>query len=341
MAQLKMKMMMKISDLLSHFEIECYESNGLLVSSCPIHGGNNQTAFNINIDEDSEDHYGKWFCNTNRCHYSKGGNDIISFVWMMLEKKSNAKVHFRDVLKFCEQFCEGLEYNGSFHFTKKDPIDILLRRSKVTNEKKRFNRDQVRRQLEFPARFYMDAPRNFSEQALNFFDVGVCRRKESRMYNRIVFPVYDEDDRYMVGCTGRTIVNSTIKWLNQEGFSKANFLYNYGKAIHKIKTCGTIILVEGQGDVIRLWEAGIHNAVGMFGSSLSDAQEFLIQKTGVCNVVAMPDNDSAGQICLQDIKKKLGSLFNVTTVVYEKKDIGEMSVDEINQIIKPQLGGKF
>ena len=145
----------------------------------------------------------------------------------------------------------------------------------------------------------------------------------------------------MVGCTGRTIVGSSIKWLNQEGFSKANFLYNYGKAIKHIQNCKTVILVEGQGDVIRLWEAGIFNSVGMFGSKLSDAQEFLIQKTGACNIVVLADNDNAGALCIKDVKSKLGSLFNISTANYESKDIGEMSVSQINEVLKPQLKGKF
>jgi len=176
---------------------------------------------------------------------------------------------------------------------------------------------------------------------LDFFDVGLCTKYQSQMYQRIVFPVYDEDDKYMVGCTGRTINNNPRKWINQKGFNKSNFLYNYGKAIEHISSSATIILVEGQGDVIRLWEAGIKNAVGIFGSKISDAQEFLIQKTGVANIVIMSDNDAAGEACRKDIQERLQYLFNIDHVILEKKDVGDMTVEEINKIIKPQIKGKF
>ena len=64
--------MKKIFDLFDFFGIhDYYESNNLLISSCPIHEGDNITAFNINIDEYNEEHYGKWFCNTKGCHNDK------------------------------------------------------------------------------------------------------------------------------------------------------------------------------------------------------------------------------------------------------------------------------
>ena len=102
-----------------------------------------------------------------------------------------------------------------------------------------------------------------------------------------------------------------------------------------------LILVEGQGDVIRLWEAGIKNVVGMFGSKISDSQEFLIQKTGVSNIVIAADNDEAGKACTGDIIERLKYLFNISILKLSKNDIGDMSIDEINQFIKPQIEGKY
>ena len=161
------------------------------------------------------------------------------------------------------------------------------------------------------------------------------------MHKRIVFPIYDENDEFMIGCTGRTICDDPRKWVNQKGFNKSNFLYNYGKAMDHIKRTQTIILVEGQGDVIRLWEAGIKNVVGMFGSKISDSQEFLIQKTGVSNIVIAADNDEAGKACTGDIIERLKYLFNISILKLSKNDIGDMSIDEINQFIKPQIEGKY
>jgi 5S rRNA maturation endonuclease (ribonuclease M5) len=336
--------MKKIFDLFEFFGItDYYESNNLLISSCPIHDGDNLTAFNINIDEYNEEHYGKWFCNTKGCHNDKAGKDILSLVWMLLEKKHEKEITFPEVVKFCNKFCADVLIDDSgINAIKNDVFDKLIKlqsRKILKENSSKIKRDVVRSRLKFPATFYIN--RGFSEEVLNEFDVGLCTNPKSQMYQRIVFPVYDENDEFMVGCTGRTICDSPRKWINQKGFNKSNFLYNYGKAIDHIRTAETIILVEGQGDVIRLWESGIRNAVGMFGSKISDSQEFLIQKTGVSNIVIMSDNDQAGDICSKDITERLKYLFNIYTINLPKNDIGDMSIDEINNTIKPQIQGKY
>ena len=75
----------------------------------------------------------------------------------------------------------------------------------------------------------------------------------------------------------------------------------------------------------------------MFGSSLSDAQEFLIQKTGVSNVLVIPDNDPAGEKCKDDLYEKLRYLFNVKFILPYGKDVGDMSIEEINRLIKEKV----
>jgi len=336
--------MKKISDILEFFDInDYYESNNLLVSKCPVHDGDNMSAFNINIDEYNEEHYGKWFCNTKGCHDDKPGKDILSLVWMLLEKKYEQEITFPRVIKFCNDFCGDVSVDESLVSTyKNDAIDKLLRmESKKIRSKNesRITRAAVRNRLTFPAQFYID--RGFSEDVLNEFDVGLCLNPKSQMHKRIVFPIYDENDEFMIGCTGRTICDDPRKWVNQKGFNKSNYLYNYGKAMDHIKRTQTIILVEGQGDVIRLWEAGIKNAVGMFGSKISDSQEFLIQKTGVSNIVIAADNDDAGKACTSDIIERLKYLFNISILKLSKNDIGDMSIEEINKLIKPQIEGKY
>lgn len=334
--------MKKIFDIFTYFEIDEYsESHNLLISCCPIHEGDNRTAFNINVNEENEDHYGKWFCNTQGCHNTKNGNDIISLTWMLLDKKFNKTHTFTEVLTFCQKFCSNVKVNTSFTSrTPYDAIDKLLKRGRHIEETpNRITRSMVRQRLIFPSQHYID--RGFSKDILDFFDVGLCMKSDSQMYQRVVFPVYDEKDKYMVGCIGRTINNDPKKWLMLKGFTKSNFLYNYGKAIDHISRTATIILVEGQGDVIRLWDAGIKNVVGIFGSKISDSQEFLIQKTGALNIIVMSDNDKAGQACKKDIYDRLQYLFNIDTIKLPKNDPGDMTIDEINQIIKPQIQGKF
>lgn len=342
---MKLKLMKKIFDLFEFFEIDSYyEAQTMIVSRCPVHEGDNQTAFNINTDEENEDHYGKWFCNTKNCHTNKPGKDILSLVWMLLEKKFGKTFSFPEVLDFCNKFCSdvSVDVNKASTAHNNNPIDKLLKldsKKPSSSNNTNITSEVVRRHLVFPAQYYIN--RGFSQEVLDAFDIGVCLKPESQMYKRVVFPVYDHNDKYMVGCVGRTICDDPRKWINQKGFNKSNHLYNYGKAIKHIKRADAIILVEGQGDVIRLNEAGIHNAVGMFGSKISDSQEFLIQRTSASNVVIMADNDHAGHECTKDLISRLKYLFNIYTVELTKNDIGDMTVDEINNFLKPQIQGKF
>lgn len=329
--------MSKVFDLLNYFEIDDYfTTDTKIISTCPVHDGDNPQAFNINIDPDSE-YYGSWFCNTKHCH--EGGNDIIALVGLLLSARSHKRFSFGEVLRFCNDFTKDIHTNFSGSLAKKDVLSSILEKNSKTSTKGKHTREQVRARLVFPCKYFVD--RGFSPEALDYFDVGLCTDPKSEMYNRAVFPVYDENDQYMIGCVGRTVSENPRKWVNKKGFNKSSFLYNYGKVLPEVARTGTIILVEGQGDVIRLYESGIKNSVGMFGCNLSDSQVFLLQKSGALNVVIITDNDEAGNDARKEIHEKLKLSFNIYDVITPENDIGDMSIEQINEIIKPQLKGLY
>ena len=317
--------MTEVFNIFKVLDFEDYYNTGeMLISTCPVHEGDNQSAFNINIDPSSK-HYGLWFCNTAGCH--KKGNDILSLLKHLLDNKYNRQHTFGEVLSFAARM------------TKDTVVDPVIKRQKKDLVKKKGpSREIVRSNLVFPAKPFLD--RGFTKEALDFFDVGVCTNPDAQMYNRVVFPIYDEDDEHMVGCVGRTISPNYAKWRNLKGFNKANHLYNYAKSLSHIKRLRCVVLVEGQGDVIRMWEAGIYNCVGMFGSHLSDAQEFLLQKSGATTLIVISDNDAAGEKCRKDIHERLGLSYLIVDIIPDS-DVGDMSVSEISQKIKPKIRGMF
>jgi DNA primase len=161
------------------------------------------------------------------------------------------------------------------------------------------------------------------------------------MFNRAVVPVYDETSQY-VGCVGRaTDENTKPKWFNSKGFKKSFFLYGLWVTKPHIQKSSTIVLVEGQGDVWRLYESGIKNCAGIFGSDLSEDQLINLEELGVMNIVILTDNDEAGQKASKGIIEKGGRRFNYFTPQLSKKDIGDMSIEEINNELKPQIKGLF
>jgi DNA primase len=305
----------KIPEILDFFGVKPYRSGQLLVCNCPIHNGDNTTAFNINGDVTSE-FCGRWFCNTAGCH-KKFGGDILGLLRGLASLK--ADLTFTEVINLAATFCgiEQIDYISDVF------NDMMLRETvKVTGP----TREQVRERLKRPVEYYLK--RGFSLSILDEFDIGICDDPTKEMYNRVVFPVYDPNGKYLIGCVGRTLTNAPDKWKNQKGFKKSEHLYGYWKAFQAICQSGKIILVEGQGDVLRFHEAGIKNAVGIFGSKLSDSQELLLQKTGVTEITTVFDRDAAGDKCRLDCNK-LNRLFNVRHVIPEAEDVAEMTVEQV------------
>jgi DNA primase len=89
--------------------------------------------------------------------------------------------------------------------------------------------------------------------------------------------------------------------------------------------------------VWRLEENGIHNSVGIFGSSLSDCQKILLDSSGAMNLVVLTDNDEAGNKAAQSIKQKCQNTYRIFIPKISKSDVGEMNSEEINSEIKKYL----
>lgn len=315
---LKAKLKSQIPEILQKFNAKTFKSGDLRIGICPVHNGDNSTAFNINCNKTSE-YCGRWFCNTQGCH-KKFGGDILG----LMDGLCNAigPTPFREVLEISHSLAgtEKVDYVSDFF------NDLVIRNEPILSGP---SREEVRNSLIRPAQFYLD--RGYSESVLDEFDVGVCLNEYDPMFNRVVFPVYDNTGKFLVGGVGRTLVGAPDKWKNKFGFKKSEHLYGYWKAIQPICQTSKVILVEGQGDVLRFWQAGIKNVLGIFGSNLSDYQENMLQKTGVSSIITVFDRDTAGEKCREDCKR-LSRLFNLKQLLPEGADVGEMSISQIQNM---------
>ena len=113
--------------------------------------------------------------------------------------------------------------------------------------------------------------------------------------------------------------------------------YNYAKDY--IKESGVAILVEGPGDVWRLEEAGIHNSLAVFGSSLTDSQQIILESSGALCLVLLFDTDSAGTKAKEKVQSSLSRMFNILNPDFPEgyKDIGEMKTEEVKEFLVPIL----
>ena len=97
--------------------------------------------------------------------------------------------------------------------------------------------------------------------------------------------------------------------------------------------------MESPGNVWRLEEAGIHNSVALFGTSLNPPQKQLIDESGALTIILIMDNDEngAGQEAAVKIKEQCENTYRIYVVDINKNDVGEMSTNEVTEDIKPWI----
>lgn len=126
-------------------------------------------------------------------------------------------------------------------------------------------------------------------------------------YNRIMFPLFNLEGK-PVGFSGRVYDGDTnFKYINTketEIFKKGENLYNYHRAKNIARSKGTIIVVEGFMDVIRLYTIGIENVIATMGTSVTKEQIQIIKKMAK-EIILMFDGDTAGKKAAYQVSTEL------------------------------------
>lgn len=342
--------------VLDELDVTLKESGRFLYGPCPVHGGDKFNAFNVYKS-------GSWACRTHNCQ-NVFKNSAIGMVRGILshrhlnwEKEGDSIYGFAKTIKWLESV---LSIN--FETMEVDPNALEKARfasqmammAKKKAEVKKVTREQVRKALEIPSTYYID--RGYSKEILEKYDVGFCSNREKEMRYRVVVPVYNEDGDF-AGCCGRSIFERCdrcrlyhhedypcppkdyehlySKW-KHSGFKAHENLYNYANAKPHIQKNYTVIVVESPGNVWRLEEAGIHNSVAIFGSTISEAQKSILDGSGALNIIVIGDNDDAGRGMCDDVRMKCERTYRIFCAIPEgKNDIGDMSVEEVKEKIVP------
>lgn len=141
--------------------------------------------------------------------------------------------------------------------------------------------------------------RGITTDTIAKFQLGYCPAETEfvpRFRNRIIFPIWDQQG-VLVGWTGRTLVGDPAKYVNVKEsavFKKSRLLYAYNFAKPYIIKRGTVVLVEGQMDVLMLHQEGILNTVASSGTASfkSAAANLLVRYDPRVYIVF--DGDTAG-----------------------------------------------
>lgn len=169
-------------------------------------------------------------------------------------------------------------------------------------------------------------------------DAGVIKRDEEtgRYYDafgaRLIFPIFSRSGN-VLGFTGRFIGKEeqgkkVAKYLNTsetEIFRKKEILFGFYQAQSQVRATETVILCEGNPDVIRLHQIGESNAVAPMGTALTAEHIAKLKAARIKRVILIGDTDSSGVKATEQHGRELTAAgFNVKVMeLPEGKDPDE------------------
>jgi DNA primase len=120
-------------------------------------------------------------------------------------------------------------------------------------------------------------------------------------FGRVMFPLIDHRDN-VVGFSGR-ILNDTgtgPKYINTKDtliYHKGTHFFGINVAKESMRKAESVLLVEGEFDVISCFQEGIGNVIALKGTALTEQQGALLARF-VRKVILCFDNDNAGREAL-------------------------------------------
>ena len=146
--------------------------------------------------------------------------------------------------------------------------------------------------------------KGYSEEELKESGLVTVSQKNGNIFDRfrdrLMFPIIDVRGN-VIGFGGRIIKNdpNAAKYLNSPEtliFNKRKNLF--GLNLAKKSKAGSLILVEGNIDVVTLHQYGFDNAIASLGTSLTEEQAALMTRYAE-QIILIYDGDKAGQNATQ------------------------------------------
>lgn len=348
----------EISKLLIHFNVNLNRVAGKYCGKCPIHNGDNSSAFNYSLNTHNNWNYCSWRCYTHNCHRIFADN-TIGLVRGLL---SNQNENWRAISDKTHSFPKTLQWIENFLGVKTNSIVVEEKSTvefRVPDPTLVLTRGEIRDMMGRIPKYFMG--RGFQSDLLNNFDVGAPIKPIPKYYFREFVPVYENNGENCIGAMARSVFNKCpkcaahhdakfacpkpefaqyySKWKAWE-FNRGYSLYNLWNAKSSILKTNSVILVEGTGSVWRLKEAGIENVVASYGTNLSFGQKELLKSCGAEYLWLCFDNDKAGDTAFKTLGKELWPHFFLRKLNFpaEYSDIGEINnKDMLNDIILKQV----
>ncbi len=204
-----------------------------------------------------------------------------------------------------------------------DQLTHSLEAQKYLKEKRRLTTETIQKfEIGFAPNSFHSLEKHLLEKKNSrqqMLKAGMMVEKEGgevydKFRNRIVFPIYDALGN-ICGFGGRAMGGDEPKYLNSPEtllYKKSDLLFGYHLAKKHIRETETVMLVEGNLDVITCHQFGFCNTVAASGVGFSESQAKMLKRMATRVVLAF-DADSAGW---QATERILPLLFAQGLLVY-------------------------
>jgi 5S rRNA maturation endonuclease (ribonuclease M5) len=306
-----------------------------IYSTCPAHeGSDNPRAFSFSKTK------GVWKCWTKECQ-KEHKNDIFGLIVGTLSHQCGQDLEFKDALKWINNTFHRKANNK--HVENEDVYADFTNLIEFFTQNTNIKQDKV---VDLPfttcnkSNYFMD--RGFKNETLEYFNVKDSL-ETGIMKDRAIIPIHNDFGDKIVGCIGRSMKEYRLpKFLfYPKGLDKRYYLYNYHRAVSKAITTSCLYIVEGQGDVWKLYESGVHNAVSLFGKTLSEEQLEKLNKLPITKLILIMDNDQAGKEARIQLHRQLNRSYKLVFPRLSAKDLGDMSTKDIKSQILSKLQGTY
>jgi DNA primase len=320
--------------VLEHYGLmsQMHRNGDSITGACPIHEGQNKTAFRVSVSKNC------WNC-FSRCQC--GGN-VLDFV-AKKEKVSLLKAANLLVEWFGLNIESPQSEDDSRHDQRGKKSDPPVREKEKPKREppKPVEEDETKgenKPLEFVLKNLQSehpylTERGLSPETIQRFGLGFCSKGLHK--DRIAIPIHNATGQ-LVAYAGRWPgPTDKEKYQLPKGFKKSLELFNLHRAIAE-PADRPLIIVEGFFDCMKLWQHGARRIVALMGSRLADAQEELIRKytNPHSQVIVMLDEDEAGQTGREDIARRLAKFAFVKIQVFEKPDTQpeHLTAEQVQQL---------
>jgi DNA primase len=278
--------------------------------ACPIHGGDNTTAFRFNKETRT------WVCFTHKCHENYD-NDAIGLIRAMF------KYDFKDAVDYLKDMVGDINFDERLVQSRRDrEIQAFIDSYGMNQEKPKSVSERSLRIFKGRRSPFFTKKGNggFEKTTLDFFEIaGGWVGLDDRV--RDIIPIRNDRGELVAYSLRDTSPNVDYdrKYKLTPGFNKDKCLYN----LHNAKEYAAdkpLIVVEGFKSVWKMHECGIDNVVAVMGSEITEGQRFLLFTYALKGIVVLFDNDEAGVLGTQKAIETLSDTMPVRPVFIQEVD---------------------